>query len=374
MRVLRLGLLVVAIAPGAFAQTPTEGPAQAPAAAPVPTSASDTGTYALAWVRDEGAEGCPTGRELEKDVAQRLGRSPFDPTALRSIEIRVERTATGFRSRVLVRGADGAVLGRRMLSSDEPTCASLFSATALAVALLIDPDAALRGSGTTPVAEFVAPEPAPPPPPSPPKAPGPPAPVAESKKPARARGEVASSALLGAFALGIVPGSTAGAGLHIAGRPTPHWGWAVTALYLTPSEALEEGVSLSVGLTGAGAFATFRPLAQGASLSLEAGPWIGALQARVLPATGALSTDQPSGVVPSSPGDLLFLAVSAGAGLEAHVTPAVFITVRALLLAPLIRHQMTISESSRSGTNQAELWTQPPVGGLFSTGVGLSFF
>src|SRR5688500_9055900 len=101
MRWLRLGWLLVAVARPAFAQVPTEPAAPAPPAAHAPAAAPDstgqTESYSLAWVRDDGAESCPTGRELARDVTLRLGRSPFDETAPRSIEIRVERTATGFR-------------------------------------------------------------------------------------------------------------------------------------------------------------------------------------------------------------------------------------------------------------------------------------
>src|SRR5687767_9809216 len=102
MRVFRFGWLALGLARPAFAQVPAELP-----------SASDPNTYSLAWVRDDGAESCPTGRELAKDVTARLGRSPFNENADRSIEIRVERTATGFRSRVHVLASDGHVLGRR---------------------------------------------------------------------------------------------------------------------------------------------------------------------------------------------------------------------------------------------------------------------
>src|SRR6187402_1032267 len=133
MRVLwssRLALLAAALsfaARPARAQQPTEAsPAPAATNTTRAPAAPDPGTYALSWVRDDGAESCPAGRELARDVTARLGRSPFDETAARTIEIRVERTATGFRSRVHVRGVDDGVLGRRMLTSDEPSCAPLF--------------------------------------------------------------------------------------------------------------------------------------------------------------------------------------------------------------------------------------------------------
>lgn len=363
MRALRLACVLLLVPRAALAQVPAELPA---GGAP--------STYSLAWVRDEGAESCPTGRELASDVTQRLGRSPFDENAIHSIEIRVERTATGFRSRVYVRASDGRVLGRRLLSSDEPSCAPLFSATALAVALLIDPDAALRENPSAPsaVAAFDVPEPAAPPPVAPTRAPPPPSPppVAEPRAALEpAEREVASTSALAVFAGGLVPGNSAGVALHVAGRVTPHWGFAASALYVSPSSTATEDVSLSVGATAFGAFATFRPLTGGATLALEAGPWLGALHTSIVPsATGSATVAQTSAE------ELLLAALSAGTGLEVHVTKAVFVTARALLLVPLFRHQMLLSVDERGGSGTEPLWTQPPVAGVLSGGVGLSFF
>ena len=102
-----------------------------------------TGTYALSFVRGAGAEGCPNRHDLEREVSEKLGRAPFEPAASRSIEILTERTPEGHRSVVSVIDRDGKLIGRRVLLDETATCAPIFSATALAVALLIDPEAAL---------------------------------------------------------------------------------------------------------------------------------------------------------------------------------------------------------------------------------------
>jgi hypothetical protein len=382
MRVHWLGWLAVALAFGrpAHAQVPTESAPPAATTSPpapaapslAPAAAQDSGTYSLAWVRDDGAESCPPGRELAADVAQRLGRSPFDPAAPRAIEIRVERTATGFRSRVHVRGGDGSTLGRRMLASDEPSCAPLFSATALAVALLIDPDAALREPARSPaVAEFTEPEPPPPPPPAPPPPqPAAPAPTTDRPRaPARREHEVAAATLLGAYTLGLTPEGSPGAALQFGGRLTTHWGWSVAALYVDPSEASQGDVTFSVGLTAASAFVSFRPLPRGTNLAIEAGPWLGVLGTSVV-----VSDARPTSAVATSPGDFLFAALSAGVGFEATVSTNVFVTARGHLLAPLVRRQLSVSVENDGGTSPDPVWTQPPVAGLFSAGVGLLFF
>jgi hypothetical protein len=138
---------------------------------------------------------------------------------------------------------------------------------------------------------------------------------------------------------------------------------------LSPSEVSDPEVTFSVGLTSAGAFATFRPLAGGTTLALEAGPWLGVLSTAVLSPAG-----QPPSVVASSPGDFLFAAISAGASFEAHVTTEVFITARGALLAPLVRRQLSISEEVRTGTTPNPVWTQPALSGLLSAGLGIAFF
>jgi hypothetical protein len=62
---------------------------------------------------------------------------------------------------------DGKLLGRRVLVGEESSCAPIFSATALAVALLIDLEAALShdSRANEAVGRFEVEEPAPPPPP-----------------------------------------------------------------------------------------------------------------------------------------------------------------------------------------------------------------
>src|SRR5688572_21992886 len=74
----RLTALALALAARpAWAETPPE---------PVPEE-----RYSLSWVRGEGAEDCPPRSELANEVTKRLGRSPFEETATRSIEIQVDR-------------------------------------------------------------------------------------------------------------------------------------------------------------------------------------------------------------------------------------------------------------------------------------------
>lgn len=102
------------------------------------------GAVDLAWVRAEGAQSCPDGATLESDVTQRLGRNPFVSGASQRIEGVVSRHEARWVARVYVRDGAGVLVGSREITSDAPGCASISNAIALAIALTIDSDAALR--------------------------------------------------------------------------------------------------------------------------------------------------------------------------------------------------------------------------------------
>jgi len=366
MRSVGVGAIVVMLA------------AQAAGAEP---SADASGRYALAWVRDEGAESCPAGREFSAEVSHRLGRSPFDEHAERAIEIRVARVADAYTSHVYLRDRSGSVLGQRSLSSAED-CAVLFSATALAVALLIDPDAKLQTSadGSQAVAEFglnpttpppsSAPAPsapvAPPPPPPPPPPPAPPSERAPSVAPQSSeRTNVATTALHSVLALDLVPGAEPGVELLVSGRVNPRVAVSAGATYVASGAATHGGSTFAVGLTafhlaGELDFVRDRTLTAGA----EAGAWLGALR------TSLRATNDPL-VAPTNAGDFPFLAFGAGLVLRVHVTDVVFVDARALALAPLLRRRLQIA---RSPGAPESVWTEPPVGGFGTAGLGVSFF
>jgi len=127
-------------------------------------------TSALSWVELPGAEGCGGAPAIAKAVEDRLGRhaivSPAEADL--SIEARADRSGHPllWHAVVVLRRADGEILGIRELGSAADDCSELRSAVALATALMIDPDAALAAR------DSAAPEsPLAPPPPAPPAAP-----------------------------------------------------------------------------------------------------------------------------------------------------------------------------------------------------------
>jgi hypothetical protein len=113
-------------------------------AAPRPAEAEDRAGARFSWVRSTGAETCPDADAIGVEVAQRLGRDPFEEPISQTIEGVVQRRERGgFVANLFNRDVGGELIGQRQLESETHDCAALASAVALAVALAIDPDAAL---------------------------------------------------------------------------------------------------------------------------------------------------------------------------------------------------------------------------------------
>jgi len=107
--------------------------------------AQETGRFRYAWARDEGAERCPDGPSIAREVARRLGRDPFvTVSGAPSIESMVRREGSSWVARLVVRDASGGLVGTREFTSTSADCTAIASAVTLGVALSIDPEAALR--------------------------------------------------------------------------------------------------------------------------------------------------------------------------------------------------------------------------------------
>ncbi len=121
-------------------------------------------TASLGWTRLDGAEGCIGTRELAEGAEKILRRPVFVSAAQAdlAIEGRVEKaaTGTGFKAVLSVADKDGKPLGTRELATESADCHALDEQVELAIALMVDPEAAL----------------APPPPPEDKKDPPPPPP------------------------------------------------------------------------------------------------------------------------------------------------------------------------------------------------------
>lgn len=116
--------------------------------------ADDQRLSSLSWVELPGAESCGGAPAIARAVEQRLGREALvSPAAATfSIEGRAERSGAGLRAVLVLRDHTGAQLGERELSSEGPDCNELREKVSLAVALMIDPDAAIRSPPQAPQA------------------------------------------------------------------------------------------------------------------------------------------------------------------------------------------------------------------------------
>jgi hypothetical protein len=324
--------------------------------------------YSLSWVRGEGAETCPARAELTREVTKRLGRAPFDEQAARSIEIQVSHGPRGFETLTRVRDATGAIVGRRELSSEEANCEPIFSATVLAVALLIDPDAALPNEATAQSVESFAPSPPVVPAPAPemmskevstpeivatreaPLDEGPPPPRAVTQSPAGVGFE-------GVVAAGLLPDPGPGASLFVTYRPGSRFGLLASALYLESSTASQGAAVFDVGLTAFGVAGTFDFIPESSlRWTAEAGPMVGALHVSVRSPT------------PIDPGDFAFVGVTGGSRLQVPLGSLVFVSFRGAAVLNLVRRGLFVK-----GQEDA-VFREPVLGGLFSAGLGLSIF
>jgi len=326
-------------------------------AASAENEAPEPAHYLLSSVRGDGAEDCPGTPELAREVERRLGRSVFEGAATRSLEVYTERTLAGYRSQVFVRDREQRTLGRRELASEEPSCASLFSATALSLALLIDPDASLTGAATavTSPPRPEAPALAVTPTPEPSQVAREPSAMPEAA-PASATFNAASLGASGIVAFGVLPSATPGMELGFGVRPERgRWGFQMAALYLlssqTPSGSRGD---FSVGLTALGLSATLE-LLQGpvVQASAFAGPWVGALHAAV---------HAPE---PRNPGDFLYLAAAAGVRGRVALASGWHLEARGALRVPLVREGFFVSGATEPA------WRQPALSADLGLGVGV---
>jgi hypothetical protein len=177
-------------------------------------------TASLGWARLEGADACVATRDLAEGVEKILGRSVFVSASQAdlSIEGRIEKRTEGpgFKATLTVSSAKGEPLGSRDLSTDQPDCHALDEEVELAIALMVDPEAALGpkpDATATPTASATSAPTAPPvktvfvPVPTPP----PPAPDPW-------RGDIAAG---GAFGFGQLPSISLG--VVAAGSLEPPW-------------------------------------------------------------------------------------------------------------------------------------------------------
>ena len=265
----------------------------------------------LAWVRGDGAEGCPDTDALRTALSARAGRDVVGEGAALSLEAVVSRAAPDapWEARVFVRDGAGALLAERRLRMGG-SCAELVEAVALALAVAVD---------DAPVVD------APPPPPPPPPSSAPPV-VAAPPRVAPPRRWRFAARVQGGVAVGVVSNVSAVVGLRVEVRP-PGWPRLYAgASWVAGAERASSPGAVSTSVAG-GALGVC-PLAARAGdfdLSLCAGAFAGTLTAE-----GSGFSFNRSVVRP-------YLALEASAHARWNLSRRVDLSVAAEVLVPLVR-------------------------------------
>ncbi|HEY3498419.1 MAG TPA: hypothetical protein VGK73_27185 [Polyangiaceae bacterium] len=314
----------------------------------VPAAAEPPPLFELSVVRTEGAGSCPSGNEFERRVSARLGRNPFTSAAEKVIEATLSQKEDRFRADIKLRDSAGLVEGQREIDATGSDCGALAEATTLAIALTIDPDAALSPAGAPGPVEVLPPLPPAPACPAPvcPKAP-PCASCPEPKTSSLRVGAVARAVLAG----GLVPG--AAPGFAVAAEAGSALLRAELGMVYLPEQRTEDG-EFAFGLTTAlaGACAALPPFGV-AELGLCAELQLGALHGVVF----RLS--------PVEPGAQPWLAASASPRLRVHAGPALFFELGASAVIPLLDHEFQVQGGDQTGFEPSAL------GGMGYAGLGL---
>lgn len=198
---------------------------------------------ALSWHRLAGAEGCPGIKDVAARVSAHLGRDPFAAPSAASvfIDVTIAPAASGWATHIDFSSSSGSdATGQRKLESAEPECSAAVDAAALAIALMIDPNALSRERTGETAASPVVPEPPPSPPPArttavavAPPLPCPKPAPARAREPWRTR--LAAAALV---SLGQLPSASAGGWLGVRlSPPEQRAGVELQFSHLGPSAA-----------------------------------------------------------------------------------------------------------------------------------------
>jgi hypothetical protein len=172
----RLVWWFAALAVGSSAAADPAPPADALGASPAPVVG-----VRLSWVRGEGAERCPDEPAIARRVVEILGHDPFTGRETQRIEAFIARRLS-WRMEFRVRTLDGASVGEQSLNDSSEGCATLAEASAVAIALAVNPQVEVPPPPRCELPPTPLP-PTPPPPSSPPPSPPPPSPPPPSSPP-----------------------------------------------------------------------------------------------------------------------------------------------------------------------------------------------
>jgi hypothetical protein len=304
----------------------------------------------LSWVRDaEAAEACPDASQVQADVAGRLGFSPFvaGDASSASIEVLVTHSKSLWQAAVVMRAADGVLRGNRHVDSAAADCHSLAAAAALAIALMIDPEAVL-GPSPPPVVPKPPPvvEPAPPP-------------AATPAPPPTSHGPRGALALGGLVATGVLPKAALGPLLRAELELRRRLSLVVSAQFLPEQQLARAGADTWLGLTLGSVGPCYR-----VELSEH---WAVASCGSFLLGSLSLAIASPEAV---EAGPRPWFGVACGLRLSLRAG-SFELTLGGDALAHLARHNYTVSRQQPVRTES--LFTEPAAGVLGSLTTGVRF-
>ena len=132
--------------------------------AAIPTAARATASARLVYSRSSGADSCASETALRAAVAERVGYDPFFPGAKPVVVASMGRAGeAGFVARIRMIDEHGIEYGTREYRAEDD-CSELLDATALAIAIAIDPKS--LGPRPSKAAAIATDEPPQPPPPA----------------------------------------------------------------------------------------------------------------------------------------------------------------------------------------------------------------
>lgn len=271
--------------------------------------------YRLQVVRAEGAASCPAAAVIERDVSQRLGRSPFAEDGERGIEVVLERSETGWRAKLYLRIDPTEPDAARVLESGATDCSELGKSVSLAVSLAIAPE-------LPPLEPKPEPEPACPPPAPPPVPPPPPRPSLHG-----------AASLRGLWSPHLLPSSSVGAALSVSLRGEL-FGASFGGIFYPEAKLRSAAAQLGFGISAGFASGCLWARTRDPELWSCLGARVGALHSVVY-------TPQPE-----RPGDRLWGAATTELGLRQSLFGRAFVEGGAVAVFPFVRHRFLVDAES----------------------------